>query len=102
MKNLKRFNESSDDITITFKDSGVDKISFYNSGKSISEISSLLHKSSIREQMANDFRKEIKDLSSVSDTTLGYVIETIKNKRYQSTITDIKQGDSRERYGNIK
>jgi len=101
MKNLKRFNESSDDITITFKDNGVDKISFYT-GKSFSEISSLLHKSNIREQMANDFRKEIKDLSSVSDTTLGYVIETIKNKRYQSTITDIKQGDSRERYGIIK
>jgi hypothetical protein len=104
MRHLKKINEEFDDRPVLFEDDGVDKISYYPSNKSLDEISELLHKHSVRKQMADDFKSNLgsnKDLSTVSDVSLGYALSVVKEKRYHSKISNIRFGNKDQKY-NVK
>lgn len=101
MKHLKRINEEYDNVPVLFEENGVDKISFYPSNMSLDEISKKLHEGSRRKNMVKDFKDNIRDLSDVSDMTLGWALSTINDKKYYSNISRIRFGDENQRY-NIK
>jgi hypothetical protein len=89
-------------MQVTFKKKGVDCISNYPNRTS-SEIAQLLHSSDCREQIAERFRKDIKDkqISEISDITLGYLIEEISKTKFHSRISEIKCHSDNVKFGNI-
>lgn len=101
MKHLKKINEEFDNVPVLFEEDGVDKISFYPSNKSLEEISTLLHNASIRKKMIKDFKDNIgreKDLSMITDMSLGYALSVVHGKRYTSNVSNIRFGDKNQKY----
>ena len=77
---------------VTFDLDGVSKVSDYSGDtKSNQEIKELLHRSDVRIQMAEFIRSATKnDITNVSNITLGYELELLKEKRFFSRITNIQ------------
>jgi hypothetical protein len=75
-------------IPVTFTKDSSDCISYYDNNK---DIRKLIHEADVRDQIAEEFKKIAGniDLNTVSNNTLGYLIQEVNKKKFCSRISNI-------------